>query len=589
MRSFFDRLLPPPAPARTTRPEELLYAEHERPPLGLTFSMGVQHAFLTLMFILYAVVAAQGIGLGPAETSGFVSATIFMLGVTTLLQAVPSRLGAGMILVALPAPARLPIFIGVVTAYGLGAAMGATIVAAVAGLLFARALPRLRAFFPPEVLGVVVVMLGLSLVSAGLSRGVGLDAAGHVSGAALASAAATILCIIAASLWGPPGLRRLAVVVGALVGTLVAALAGALTQGGMETLASLPPLALPMAGRSLPAPEFLLVPIAVYLVTELIGVMDLFGSVLSMEKMNDARWRRADMARVSRAVTGNSLMHILQGAAGLLTSASSSANVGLAHATGVTAWRVGVAAGLVLMVAAFVPPIAGVIALTPAPVIGGILIYTASYLLVAGMGLATSRMMNTQRGFTVGLALVAGAGVMLLPALGQAAPDWARIIVTSGLTMGAITAVGLNAVLRIGVKRTAELRLDPADEAHQAAEFLEHQGKVWGARAEVVVRAGVALGEALEALRQSGTAGPVRISASFDEFNLRCRLIHAGPALPLGDGSLPDAEALMEEDEEAALDAAMLRVSGALISRLADRVRSARRGGTAELIFDFEH
>jgi xanthine/uracil permease len=212
LTSRLDRFLPPPRPVRTSRPEELLYALNERPPVGVTLAMGAQHAFLALMFILYAVVAAQAIGLGPAETSAFVSATIFMLGATTLLQAIPGRFGAGMILVSIPAPAKLPIFIGIVTAYGLAAAMGATIVSAIAAILFARLIPRLRAFFPPEVLGVVVVMLGLSLVGGGLSRGVGLGPAGTVSGAALASASATLACIIAASLWGPPWLRRLAVV-----------------------------------------------------------------------------------------------------------------------------------------------------------------------------------------------------------------------------------------------------------------------------------------------------------------------------------------------------------------------------------------
>ncbi|MBP0446521.1 purine/pyrimidine permease [Roseomonas sp. SSH11] len=589
MKSLLDRFLPPPAPPKRHRPEELLYAIDEAPPRGLTFSMGLQHAALSLMFILYALVAAQGIGLGPAETNAFVSATIFLLGAATLLQAVPSRLGAGMLLVAIPAPAKLPIFIGVVGAYGLGAAMGATIVSAVAAILFARMIPRLRAFFPPEVLGVVVVMLGLSLVGAGLSRGVGLSVTGAVSGAALASAAATIACIIAASLWGPPGLRRLAVVVGAAAGTVVALLAGAAQPGGAAALSSLPMLAMPILGRELPAPEFLLVPIAVFLVSQLIGVMDVFGSVLSMDKMNDARWRRVDMTLVARAVTALGLMHILQGFAGVLASAISSANLGLAHATGITAWRVGMAAGVVLMVVAFVPPITGLIALTPAPVIGGILIYTASYLIVAGMGLATSRMMNTQRSFTVGLALVCGTGVMLVPALAEASPDWSRIIVSSGLTMGSVAAVGLNAVLRIGVKRTAELSLDPKDETRAAAEFLEQQGRAWGARAEVVVRAGVALGEALEALRQSGVDGPVRLSASFDEFNLRCRLIHAGRALPLGGGAAPDARTLLEADEGDALDAAMRRVSATLIARLADRVRAVERNGTAEVIFDFEH
>jgi len=589
MPSQLDRLLPPPRPQKRSRPEDLLYGLDEVPPLGLTLNMGAQHAFLSLMFCLYAVVAAQAIGLDQAGVSAFVSGSIFLLGAGTLVQAVPSRFGAGMILVAIPSAARLSVFIAVAGNYGMGAAMGATIVSGIAAIGFARLIPRMRAVFPPEVIGVVVLMLGLSLVGTGLSRGVGLTPSGEASGAAVISAVATIACIIGVSLWGPPALRRLAMVVGAMVGTLVAVMTGATEPGGLTSLAALPPLAVPILGMDLPPPVFALAPIAVFLVAQLIGVMDLFGGVLSMDKMNDAQWRRVDMSLMGRAVTGMGVTHVVQGFAGLLASGTSSANLGLAHATGVTAWRVGVAAGLVLMATAFFPMVAGLIALTPGPVIGGILVYTASYLIVAGMGLATSRMMNTQRSFTVGLALVCGTGVMLLPALAHASPAWTRVIVTSGLTVGSVAAVLLNALLRIGVRQTAVLALDPAEEARQAAEFLERQGRAWGARQDVVVRAGVALGEALEALRQAGTEGPVTLSASFDEFNLRCRLDHAGAPLPLGGEAAPDAHALLAADEGDALDEAMRRVSAALIARLADRVRAGRRGETAELVFEFEH
>ncbi|WP_338661907.1 solute carrier family 23 protein [Pararoseomonas sp. SCSIO 73927] len=591
MPSPLDRLLPPPAPSSRKRPEELLYAVDERPPVGVLLGMGAQHAALSLMFVLYAVVAAQGIGLDAEATGRFVSVTTFLVGLATLVQAVPSRIGPGLILVALPAPARLPIFVAVTAAYGLGATMGATIVAAVAAILLARVIPRLRAFFPPEVIGVVVLMLGLSLVAGGLTRGVGLTPAGDASPAALAVAAVTLAVIVGASLWGGPGLRRMAVLAGALAGTALAVALGTTAEGGLQALAALPAVAVPLPGHGLPAPEFLLVPIAIFLVIELIGVMDLFGTVLSMDRMDDARWRRVDMGLVARSVTGQGLMHVLQALAGVLTTASSSANLGLAAATGITAWRVGAAAGAILMATAFFPAISGLVALTPGPVIGGILVYTASYLIVAGMGLATSRLMDARRGFIVGLAAVCGTGVMLLPALAQASPDWSRIVVSSGLTMGSIAAVALNALLRIGVRQTAGTVLDPEGEGQQAAEFLEQRGRAWGARADVVARAGVVMGEALEALRQAGTEGPVTLSASFDEFNLRCRLLHAGPPLPLpaGHSAVPDAQALMEGDEDA-LDAAMRRVSGALIARMADRVRAAARpGGTAELAFEFEH
>ena len=138
------------------------------------------------------------------------------------------------------------------------------------------------------------------------------------------------------------------------------------------------------------------------------------------------------------------------------------------------------------------------------------------------------------------------------------------------------------------MRQTAVLALDPSCEGRQAAEFLERQGRAWGAGAEVVVRAGVALGEALGAMRQAGTEGPVTLSASFDEVNLRCRLEDAGAPLPLAGGGAPDAAALLAAEEEGALDDAMRRVSAALIARLADRARAGRQGEAAELVLDFE-
>ena len=86
---------------------------------------------------------------------------------------------------------------------------------------------------------------------------------------------------------------------------------------------------------------------------------------------------------------------------------SSSANLGLAHATGVAARRVGVAAGILLILVAFLPQFAQLIMLLPAAVIGAIMIYTAAYMMVSGMELILSRLLNGRRRATVGFSVAA--------------------------------------------------------------------------------------------------------------------------------------------------------------------------------------
>lgn len=589
MTGWLDRLLPRPLPSTRRRPDEMVYTVEDRPPLGILLGMGLQHALLGLVFALYAVIAAQDVGFDAVQTAAYVSATVFVMGCGTLLQSLPTRFGAGMLLVAIPSAGRLPIQVALTLQYGLGAVMGAMIVAGLLSVLLARVIPRLRAVFPPEVLGVVLVMMGLSLIAGGVSRGIGLSQGEALSPPAMLAAGVTVACMVAISIWGSAAMRRAAMMVGILAGTAVTATIGTLPGGNPFDM---PWIAVPVLGLHLPMPELHPVPILVICLTQFITIMDQFGGALSMDRMTDADWRRADMPMVARSITGLGITQMLLGLAGALPGGVSSANIGLAHATGIAARRVGTAAGLALMLAAFFPPLAGLLALTPGPVVGGILLYTAAYLITAGMDLVMSRMMNPRRSFTVGLAVVVGTAVMLVPQLADAAPDWLRGLVHSGLAMGALAAVLLNALFRIGIRQTMRRRLDLVCEARDAVEALEVFGRLWGVRRDTILRAGHAVGEALEALRRGPaggpTAGPVDLAVSFDEFTLVCTLSYRGQALRIGQGTVPDMAAAIEA-EDGDIDAAMAQISALLIVRLADRVQSVRKGEMAEVTLAFAH
>ncbi|MBC9206734.1 purine/pyrimidine permease [Roseomonas aerophila] len=586
MKAWLEHAFPRPVPSRRKRPDEFVHSIDEVPPLSVLLSMGLQHGLLAMIFALYAVICAQSLGFDATRTAAFVSATVLVMGLGTMLQSLPTRFGAGLLLVSIPGPGRLPVHIAVAAHYGIGAVMGATLVAGVATIAMARIIPRLRPVFPPEVIGVVVLMLGITLVTGAVNRSVGFTAdEGGISAPAVLAAVPTVACMVGIAIWGSAVWRRVAMLMGAVAGTAVTALTGTLPLASLEV----PLVAVPGLGLGLPAPEFHLVPIAVILLSQFITMMDQFASTLSLDRMTDANWRRADMPMVARSITGLGVTQMLHGLFGTLAGGSSSANIGLVHATGIAARRVGFVAGAFLVAAAFFPPVAALLALTPPPVVGGILLYTAAYMITAGMDLIMSRMMNARRSFTVGLSIVLGTAVMLVPRLSQDAPEWSRIVVASGLTVASLAAVGLNAMFRIGTRRIQRRRLTSGSEGEDAQDALDFCGKLWGVRQDTVLRAGHAVGEAVEALRTTGIEGAITLTTSFDEFTLVNTLSYQGHALHLGPQAAPDLTAMLDAEDDDAMDDAVRQLSTHLILKLADRVRATQRGDMAELTLLLNH
>jgi len=207
-----------------------------------------------------------------------------------------------------------------------------------------------------------------------------------------------------------------------------------------------------------------------------------------------------------------------------------------------------------------------------------------------GMELILSRLMNHRRSFMVGLSITVGLGILVMPELSANAPDDLKPILGSALTMGTVTAIVLNQIFRIGVSQTGEVELAGFGAASKATRFLEDNGSAWGARRDVISRAGLSVGEALEVLHsEKMLEGPVILKAKFDEYKLLLSLIYKGRAFPLADQAQADLSAFFEEDDDTALDAAMATMSSVLVKNLADKVDSASAGETAELRLEFSH
>jgi xanthine/uracil permease len=591
--TWLDRLLPPFAEGRYEKPRDMLYIAPDRPSWSTTLNTAMQHTVVALMFMIYAVIGGQALGLEPAPLCDFMALGILVMGIGTVLNGLTTRLSPGQLLVKIPDPIPLTVFIVVVEAAGAGPAFGGLLAAGLLLLLLGRLLPMLRVLIPAEVTGVVILLLGLSLIRGGIQRAVGWNSDGGdtVDLDSVVIAVATLLPMIGVSAWSTGRSRLFAVAIGVGVGLIMAVANGQLTGAEWQQLAAQPIFALPGALYRPPAPTWELAAVIPLCLIAVVHAADQIGIGIMIDKMNHAQWTRSDLPMIGRLLSGTGCGYLLSALTGTLATGCSAANLGLAQVTGVAARRVAVVAGVLMMALAFLPQLTTLITLWPQGVVGAILIYTAAFMMVSGVELILSRLLNARRRVTVGLSLVAGSTVFIVPELtSRLSADLAPIL-GSGLMVGTLSALLLNLLFRIGVTQQRAIRLDEARPEMQAARFLENCGADWGARRDCILRAGLVIGEALEILDQTQVIeGPATLLARFDEYHLWLTLEYPGRAIELDPGQVVDARALLEDEyEEAAIDLAMAAISASMIRKLADRVDTWSGEGRAGLRLQFEH
>ncbi len=204
----------------------------------------------------------------------------------------------------------------------------------------------------------------------------------------------------------------------------------------------------------------------------------------------------------------------------------------------------------------------------PTPVIGATLIYAVSFMIIAGLQIIMSRMPDARKTFVVGVSLIAGISVFSLHDLYDKSPDWVNPIFNSALSLATVTAIILNLLLRIGNKKRLTLEVSVHQNFSQKVfDFMEHAGKYWGARQEVIMDATTALNEFLDIAAGSGITSDdhVKVAVTFDEINLDVMIFYKGKEIQFPDHRPTPAEILDSPDGH-------LKLAGFLVRKFAQKV-----------------
>ena len=567
-----------------SRPTQLLYDRDEIPPWRLIFLLGFQHLLLGFTYLVYPLVFLHELGL-EGEVQQVLTMALLVTGIGSILQSVRlGPIGSGQLGIHTANPIYLPLAIQAGKAGGLPLAFGMILVTGFIESVLSRFYNRLQRLFPPHVCGVVIMMLGLSMIRPALVRLTGYDALLQSFSTQGASVGLfTLALIVGLSVWSKR-LRLFALLIGLVTGYGLCAATGLMPLAAFQALHALPVFALPTF--QLPSLRFDPVLLFPCLVTAIAASVDVAGMVIVYQKMNDAEWRRADMHNAGNGILADGIGSILAGFLGTLGTGFSSANVGLSLVVSVCSRIVGITVGILCILTAFFPIIPATIAAMPGPIMGAALAYAATFLIASGCELITARILDVRRIFTISLAVIGGLSVSFFPELHRTMPAWIGLLAGSPMILATAIALGLNALFQLGISQKIHHTINIAEwgqEAHdQMRGILEQAGMQWGLRRDVVRQADFALTEFLDALPLLNVEGPMEMGLSFNEYRLDVRLVYRGQPIPLATGG-PTGTAILEDD------AAFLNLAGRLIQHHATKCNVLSQGGVTTFQMQFDH
>ena len=565
------------------KPAGLIYGVDDRPPLTASALLGLQHVFVMTSGWVLVVVIVTTIGGAQEEVANVLRMSMIASGIATVLQSLPnSPIGSGYFCPISSGPAYVSASILAGKVGGLRVVFAMTMISGLFEGLLARVVTRLRPLFPPEVTGLVVTMVGVELVALSCPRFLGFQNGTGPQLAVATVAIVTLAAMIGPTVWGKGKLKLYPVLIGLGVGYLCAYFFGVFQTERLQQMLAAPMISLPRKVHTGWSFDLALLP--AFLIASLASTLKSVGDLTLCQKINDADWKRTDMQSVSGGIFAGAIGTGLSGLLGGIGQSTFSSNVGLSLATGATSRSIAIPCGILMLLLAFLPKLAAFFAVMPDPVMGAILIYVACYMILAGIQVITSRMLDARRIFVVGIALIFGLSVDMVPGLYRDVPNLIQPLFSSSLSISTVLVVLLNLLFRIGVTKRQFLELTPGvDGSQKIFEFMETQGGVWGARREVIMRATAALNEFVEsAAALDLVKKKAQAEVSFDEFNLDVDIRYDGELLELPTRR-PAEDALLADEK------AVASLSGFLIRQYADRVKAETANGRCRIQMHFDH
>lgn len=433
------------------KPKGLIYGLEDRPPFRATIFAAVQHLLAVFVAIITPPLIIAGALNLDLDTTGFlVSMSLFVSGIATFIQCRRvGPVGCGLLCIQGTSFSFIGPIIAAGMLGGLPAIFGATIAGSVVEMLVSRVLRYTRRIITPLVSGIVVTLIGLSLIKVGITACGGGEVA-KIAGTFgafenIGLAALVLLVIVFFNRSSNHYLRMSSIVIGLVVGYVVAWMMGMVNFSAMQNFGTF----------NIPVPfkygisfdwSSIIALALVYLITAIEAYGDITAnSLISGQPVEGEVF----MKRASGGILGDGVNSMLAGIFNSFPNSIFAQNNGMIQLTGVASRYVGFFIAAMLMLLGLFPAVGLVFSLMPDPVLGGATLLMFGTVAAAGIRIIASQEINRKATLVIAISFSCGLSIELVPEILSQLPETFRNIFSSGITTGGVMAILTNALIRI--------------------------------------------------------------------------------------------------------------------------------------------
>lgn len=432
---------------------DLVYGYNERPSFKDAMFAAIQHLLAIFVAIITPpLIIASTLKLDLETTSFLVSMALFVSGISTFIQCKRvGPVGCGLLCIQGTSFSFIGPIINAGFAGGLPLIFGCCMAAAPVEIIVSRTFKYLRNIITPLVSGIVVMLIGLSLIKVGIVacgggyKAMELGTFGSVQN--LGVAGLVLLCVLLFNRSKNKYLRMSSIVLGLIAGYILAFFLGMVDMSAASS-SNLSGMHIPMPfkyGLDFNISSFIAIAL-VYLITSIEAIGDVTAnSMISGEPLEGEKY----MKRISGGVMADGVNSLLAGVFNSFPNSIFAQNNGIIQLTGVASRYVGYyIAGMLILLGLF--PFVGIVfSLMPDPVLGGATLLMFGTVAAAGVRIIASQKIDRKATLVLAVSFSLGLGVELMPDILQTAPEAIKGIFSSGITTGGLTAIIANMVIRV--------------------------------------------------------------------------------------------------------------------------------------------
>jgi len=421
------------------------------PPLKRAIPLGIQHVLAMFVGnITVPIIIAGLVGVTPEEKVFLIQVAIFIAGVATLIQTIGvGPVGARLPIVQGTSFGFLPVSIPLAKTYGLGVLFGGALFAGLVQICLGAILKKIRHWFPPIVTGVVVLVIGISLMQVALVYAGGgkwlMDNKPELfaTGKHLFLSITVLVVTLGVHQFGRGIFASASILIGLVVGYLIAMPLGMVN---FSIIANAAWFAVPSPfkfGLSFNIAALLGMGIMA-LITTIETVGDISGITIG------GAGREATDKELSGGIMADGAGTALASLFGALPNTSFSQNVGVIAFTGVMSRHVVTIGAIFLVLAGLIPKLGAIVSAMPQAVLGGASIVMFGMIAAAGVKLLTQEALNRRNMLIVAVSLTLGIGLPQVPQFVQFFPTQLAVVMKSGIVPAGIFALLMDRILPRG-------------------------------------------------------------------------------------------------------------------------------------------